>query len=59
MDKQLVVNCSNVGFSHANVPILEKINLSLYKSTITTIIGPNGGGKTTLGKIIAGSLDPT
>jgi zinc transport system ATP-binding protein len=53
------MSCSDVSFSYNGVSVLEKINLELYKSTITTVIGPNGGGKTTLGKIIAGSLLPT
>lgn len=53
------MSCSDVSFSYNGVSILKKINLELYKSTITTIIGPNGGGKTTLGKILAGSLCPT
>jgi zinc transport system ATP-binding protein len=59
MKKQLVVECSQVSFAYKSFVVLKNINLSLYKSSITTIIGPNGGGKTTLGKIIAGSLKPT
>lgn len=58
MTKQLIVNCSDVSFSRNGVSILERVNLKLHSATITTIIGPNGGGKTTLGKIVAGSLRP-
>lgn len=58
MVKQLVLECSNISFSYSGISILEHIDLKLYKSTITTLIGPNGGGKTTLGRIVAGSLKP-
>lgn len=32
--------------------ILENINLSIYPNSITTIVGPNGGGKSTLLKVL-------
>jgi len=38
--------------------IIRNINLELYKSTITTIIGPNGCGKSTFLKSISGIIDP-
>ena len=38
--------------------ILENINLSLEKNTITAIIGPNGSGKTTLIRTILGLQKP-
>lgn len=39
--------------------IVENINLEIYPNTITTIIGPNGGGKSTLLKLILGLTKPT
>lgn len=41
------------------MPILNKVNLSLKKGTITVIIGPNGAGKSTLIKAIAGIVPIT
>ena len=38
--------------------IIRNINLELYKSTITTIIGPNGCGKSTILKSISGIINP-
>lgn len=38
--------------------IIRNINLELYKSTITTIIGPNGCGKSTFLKSISGIINP-
>jgi len=39
--------------------ILHDINLTLYQGDFVAIIGPNGGGKTTLLKIVLGLLKPT
>jgi zinc transport system ATP-binding protein len=39
--------------------ILSDINFSLSKNKITTLIGPNGGGKTSIAKIIVGITKPT
>jgi zinc transport system ATP-binding protein len=39
--------------------VLEDINLKVLENDFLGIIGPNGGGKTTLLKVIAGLLKPT
>ena len=39
--------------------ILKDISLKIEPSTITTFIGINGGGKTTLAKIMIGSIAPS
>nr|WP_010301390.1 metal ABC transporter ATP-binding protein [Candidatus Odyssella thessalonicensis] len=41
------------------MPILNDINLTIYKGKITTIIGPNGAGKTSLIKLMLGLYKPT
>ena len=38
--------------------ILKNVNFSIYEKDFIGIIGPNGGGKTTLLKIILGLLKP-
>lgn len=38
--------------------IIENINLDIYKNDFLAIIGPNGGGKSTLLKVILGLLKP-
>lgn len=38
--------------------VLSNVSLSIYKNEIVTIVGPNGGGKTTLLRLIAGLLEP-
>ncbi|QIW16378.1 zinc ABC transporter ATP-binding protein ZnuC [Pasteurellaceae bacterium RH1A] len=38
---------------------LQNINLTLYPNSITTIVGPNGGGKSTLLKVLLKLLKPS
>ena len=39
--------------------ILRDVSLTVQKGTLTVVTGPNGGGKTSLAKIIAGLEKPT
>jgi zinc transport system ATP-binding protein len=54
-----IVNLENVWLQFDGVPVLEEINLVIYQHDFLGIIGPNGGGKTTLLKVILGLLEPT
>jgi zinc transport system ATP-binding protein len=54
MPKQLLVSCKAITCKKGNQTILKDINLDIHRGDVVTIIGPNGGGKTTLAKIIAG-----
>ena len=40
-------------------PVLEGVNLEIAGGDFASVIGPNGGGKTTLVKLIVGLLAPT
>ena len=46
----------SAGYNHKTV--LEDINLTVLEHDFLGIIGPNGGGKTTLVKLILGLLSP-
>lgn len=46
-------------YGHAGLPALENINLDICKGDFLAISGPNGGGKTTLLRIILKLLAPT
>jgi len=54
------VTVKNLNFSYdGDTPILSDISFSVNEGEIMGIIGPNGGGKSTLLKIIAGQLEST
>lgn len=44
------------GYDHQ--PVLEHVNFTIREGDFIGIIGPNGGGKTTLLKVILGLLKP-
>lgn len=49
---------SNLFFSYQKNPILEQVNLQVASGEFLGIMGPNGGGKTTLLKLLMGFLLP-
>lgn len=53
-----IVEIEKVNFSYDDFRILEQVDLYIEKRDFLAIIGPNGGGKTTLIKIILGLLRP-
>ena len=52
------VQFDNVCFSYEDTPILKDVTFSIHKDEFVGIIGPNGGGKTTLLKLILGFIKP-
>jgi len=54
-----IVRLEDVWLHFDGVPVLEGINLSIQQHDFLGIIGPNGGGKSTLLKVILGLLEPT
>lgn len=50
---------NDVSFSYGNDSVLENVNFSLEGGDFFGLIGPNGGGKTTLILLILGALEPT
>lgn len=53
-----VVELSQVSFAYGKHVVLDDINLTIKQGDYLGIVGPNGGGKTTLLKIILGFLAP-
>ena len=49
-----LISLQDVSVSYEGVPALEHVSLDLFSDDFTGIIGPNGGGKTTLVKAILG-----
>jgi zinc transport system ATP-binding protein len=54
-----IVRLEDVWLQFDGVPVLEGIDLSVYAHDFLGVIGPNGGGKTTLLKVILGLLEPS
>lgn len=53
-----VILIRDLTFSYGQLPILENVNLSVRAYDSVCIVGPNGGGKTTLLKLVLGLLKP-
>jgi zinc transport system ATP-binding protein len=54
-----VIEFDQVSFSYQNTPVLDKVSFQVYPGEFIGMIGPNGGGKTTLLKLILGFLKPS
>jgi len=52
------IQLRGVSFSYGSIPVLENVNLSIGPREAICVVGPNGGGKTTLLKLILGLLRP-
>ncbi len=53
-----LVTLAGIGISRNGRDILSNVDLDVHRGEIVTIIGPNGGGKTTLLKVILGIIAP-
>jgi zinc transport system ATP-binding protein len=56
---QLLLSVKNLGLTLSQRRILQDINLELKTAEFLGLIGPNGGGKTSLLRVILGILAPT
>jgi len=54
-----VISFENLSFSYDGSPALEDVNLIIDEREFACIVGPNGGGKTTLVKLVLGLLKPS
>ena len=54
-----LIEIKNLSAGYDNRTVLRNVNLTVYDRDFLGIIGPNGGGKTTLIKCILGLLKPT
>lgn len=50
------IEVRDVSFTYGSVPVLENVSFEVREHEFVTIVGPNGGGKTTLLKLLLGLL---
>lgn len=55
---QIAIRLEGVTFAYDGEPVLRNVNLAIRKGDFACIIGPNGGGKTTLLRMLVGLLTP-
>ena len=58
MQKSHAIILEDISFAYKERNILENVNLEIQKGEFASIVGPNGGGKTTLLKLILGLIKP-
>jgi zinc transport system ATP-binding protein len=58
MSEPEIVRLQNIRVSYGEVPALEDVTLSIFRHDFLGIIGPNGGGKSTLLKVLLGLVKP-
>ena len=54
-----LIELSDITAGYDGKVVLRDVSLTVWKDDFLGIIGPNGGGKTTLLKVILGLLQPT
>jgi zinc transport system ATP-binding protein len=58
MPKTPLFEFDQVNFSYLGAPVLKNLSFQVFPGEFIGVIGPNGGGKTTLLKLILGFLKP-
>jgi zinc transport system ATP-binding protein len=57
-NQPVVIEVKNLGVRLEGTPVLTDVNLTVQAGDFLGIIGPNGGGKTTFLKVLAGLIRP-
>jgi zinc transport system ATP-binding protein len=57
MTDRVAIRFDGVTFSYGAAPVLERVSFAISEGEFAAIIGPNGGGKTTMLKLMLGLLD--
>lgn len=58
MNEPAAIRFENVSFGYDGARVLEDVTFTIARSDFVCVVGPNGGGKTTLLKLVLGLLAP-
>ncbi len=58
MNDNIVVSLKDISYAYDTAPVLQNVDLEILAGDFMAMLGPNGGGKTTLLKLILGLLPP-
>ena len=58
MSNEPVISIRDVSFSFGEVAVLDNVSVDIAANEFIAVIGPNGGGKTTLIKLMMGLIEP-
>jgi len=53
-----LVECRDLSFAYGKSRVLEDVSFVVHRGESLCVIGPNGGGKSTLAKLVLGLLEP-
>ncbi len=53
-----IIQCDGVSFAYGELPTLTNVSFTVQALDTVSLVGPNGGGKSTLLKLILGLLSP-
>jgi len=53
-----LIEVKGLSFAYNNEPVITDAGFSIMRNDVITVLGPNGGGKTTLLKLLMGQLKP-
>ena len=59
MTPSLVISSSSLSRSFGSINAVSKLNLSIYRGELYGLVGPDGSGKTTTIRLLAGIMEPT
>ena len=59
MNNSSIIDISELDFAYRDALVLKDVTLRVEAGTTLGLIGPNGGGKTTLIRLLLGLLEPT